>query len=74
MSREIAIRTLLAAIDDYLSDFDGPGIAEVRAGLARRKDDPLQDVSPRRIEPVRHVDTALAAMRSDSRVSRRAMT
>lgn len=62
MTRESAIRNLIAALDAYLARFDGPGIADVRAGIARWKGGPIGEVVPRRIEAVRHVDTALAWM------------
>lgn len=60
--RETAIRDLIAEIDAYLGRFDGPGIADVRAGIARWKDGPLREVEPRRIEAVKHVDDALVWM------------
>lgn len=63
MTRETAIRNLVAVIDDYLSRFDGPGIADVRAGIARWRDGPVRDVEPARIPAVAHVETALAAIK-----------
>lgn len=69
MQREPAIRALIAAIEDYLSPFEGPGLADVRAGIARWKDGPLRDVQPSRIPAVSHVETALAAMHADSRAA-----
>jgi hypothetical protein len=65
MPRQTAIRNLVAAIDDYLGRFDGPGIADVRAGIARFRDGPLRDVRPARIAAVDHVETALAAIDAD---------
>lgn len=57
--REEAIRMLIAALDDYLTRFDGPGIADVRAGISRFRDGPVQDKAPNRIKAVDHVETAL---------------
>jgi hypothetical protein len=65
MDRQTAIPHLIAVADTYLGRFDGPGIAEVRSGIARWKNGPLQDVVPGRIDAVRHVDTALAWMKDD---------
>lgn len=57
--REEAIRMLIAALDGYLSRFDGPGIADVRAGISRFRDGPVRDKEPNRIKAVDHVETAL---------------
>lgn len=65
MDRETAIRTLVTTIDAYLARFDGPGIAEVRAGIARWGNGPLVDLPPQRIKAVDHVDTALAALTAE---------
>ena len=64
MEREPAIRSLIADIDAYLGRFDGPGIAEVRAGLLRWKDGPLRAVAPGRLRQTAHVDAALDWMDS----------
>jgi hypothetical protein len=57
--REDAIRTLIDEIDAYLRSFAGPGIADVRAGIARWKDGPLRDVTPSRIRQTAYIDHAL---------------
>jgi hypothetical protein len=59
MQREQAIRTLIEAIDTHLAGFDGPGIAEVRAGIARWKRGPVRTVAPRRIPQTAHIDAGL---------------
>jgi hypothetical protein len=64
MSRQTAIPNLLAALDDYLARFHGPGIADVRAGIARYRNAPLQPVTPGRIDATQHVDAALAWMKA----------
>jgi hypothetical protein len=63
MDRETAIRTLIDILDDYLGRFDGPGIADVRSGIARWTNTSLRDVTPGRIDATRHVDAALAWMK-----------
>jgi hypothetical protein len=65
MTREAAIRNLIAALDSYLARFDAPGIADVRAGIARFGNGPLRDIAPQRIEPTRHIDTALEWMKAN---------
>jgi len=57
--RENVIRNLIAEIDAYLGRFEGPGIADVRAGIARCKHGPMREVTPSRIRQTSHVDTAL---------------
>lgn len=57
--RELAIRNLIAEIDTYLSRFEGPGVADVRAGIARWRDGPMCDAKPARIRQTGHIDTAL---------------
>lgn len=57
--RETAIRTLIADIDTYLGRFDGPGISDVRTGIARWRDGPMRDVNPARIRQTDHIDAAL---------------
>ena len=64
MNREAAIPNLLTALDLYLARFDGPGIADVRAGIAKYRDVPLQDVTPSRIAATRHADAALQHMKA----------
>lgn len=70
MDRETAIRTLIDEIDTYLARFEGPGIADVRAGIARWKGGPLRPVTPKRIPQTKHVDIALdwAAAHGDARL------
>ena len=65
MSAESSIRAFVDAADDYLARHPGPGIADVRAGLAASR---AQDFKPRRprenavVEA--HLRAALAALRS----------
>lgn len=59
MDREKAIRDLVASMDGYLARFNGPGIADVRAGIARWRGGPLVDCPARSIPAVEHVETAL---------------
>ena len=59
MNREIAIRNLIDRIEIYLGRFEGPGLADVRAGITRWKSGPIRDVTPKRIKQVEHIDTAL---------------
>lgn len=65
MDRETAIRTLIDVLDTYLGRFDGPGIADVRAGIARWTNAPLRDVTPGWIDATRYVDAALASMKNN---------
>lgn len=58
-ARETAIRTLVAEIDAYLGRFEGRGISDVRAGIARWKDGPMRAIVPQRIRQTVHVDGAL---------------
>lgn len=62
MAREPAIRNLITEIDAYLSRFHGPGIADVRAGIARWSGGPIRTVEPARIRQTAHVDSALEWM------------
>ncbi|MBX9456270.1 MAG: dimethylsulfoniopropionate lyase [Rhizobium sp.] len=57
--RETAIRTLISEIDAYLARYAGPGIAEVRAGIARWRGGPMREVPAQRIPQTRHIDAAL---------------
>jgi hypothetical protein len=59
LERETAIRTLVDEIDIYLGSFAGPGIPDVRAGIARWKDGPMREINPSRIRQTAHIDTAL---------------
>lgn len=65
MSAESSIRAFVDAADDYLARHPGPGIADVRAGLAASR---LQDFKPRRPREnavvAAHLPAALAALRS----------
>lgn len=62
MLRETSIRNLIAEIDIYLGRFTGPGISDVRAGIARWRNAPLREVRPARIRPTEHIDRALEWM------------
>lgn len=64
MPREDALRSLLATLDAYLARFDGPGVADVRAGIAAHRTAPLENVSPGRVPATRHADEALRHMRA----------
>jgi hypothetical protein len=68
MTSQTAIPALLAAMDAYLARFDGPGIADVRDGIARYQHRPLRPVAPGRIDAPRHVDAALAFMKANGEV------
>lgn len=70
--RETTLRTLISEVDAYLARHDGPGIAEVRAGIARWREGPMRPVSPRRLPQTAHVDTALDWMdvHGDRRLAR----
>ena len=63
MTRKQTIRTLIAQIERYLAGFEGPGIADVLAGIAQWKDGAIRDVTPARIAPTRHMDVALEWMK-----------
>jgi hypothetical protein len=65
MTRETVIRHLVDTLDIYLARFDGPGIADVRAGIAEHRGGPLQPVTPNRVPATRHAETALDAMQVD---------
>jgi hypothetical protein len=60
--REGAIRRLVAEIDAYLGSFAGPGIEDVRAGIARWKNGRMREVTPSRIRQMAYVDHPLAWM------------
>lgn len=57
-----AVATLIAAIDDYLARFQQPGVADVRAGIARWRSGPIKPI-PRSVLPAcDHLDPALDAV------------
>ncbi|MDH6268861.1 hypothetical protein M2360_004280 [Rhizobium sp. SG_E_25_P2] len=58
-NREQTVRALIAALDDYLSRFNGPGVADVRAGIGRFRGGPVREKAPHGIAAVDHVDVAL---------------
>jgi hypothetical protein len=65
IQREHAIRSLLATLDAYLGRFDGPGVTDVRAGIAAYGEGALQEVVPGRVPATYHADDALSYMRAD---------
>lgn len=66
MSEQV-IRTLLEAIDVHLASLSGPGVADVRVGLARWRGGPYQSRPGRRAPPLDQVGPALAALAADGR-------
>lgn len=60
---EAVIRALVAECDRYLADLPGPGVAEVRAGIALARGGPVS-LGPGQGHPVvgRHLAEALAAL------------
>jgi hypothetical protein len=57
--RETSIRNLIGEIDAYLGRFDGPGVADIRAGIARWRDGPMREINPARIRQTGHIEVAL---------------
>ena len=65
-----AVATLIAAIDDYLARFQQPGVADVRAGIARWRSGPIKPI-PRSVLPAcDHLDPALDALVAEERSQR----
>jgi hypothetical protein len=63
---EALIRALIEESDRYLAALPGPGVAEVRAGLARWRDGPVTPAAPRENPVVAdHLAPALAALAPD---------
>lgn len=60
------IETLIAECDGYLATLPGPGVAEVRAGLARWRGGPITPATPAPNAVIdRHLPAALAALAPD---------
>jgi Dimethlysulfonioproprionate lyase len=61
---EAAVRLLVDGIDRYLADLAGPGIGEVRDGLAQWRDGPVTGFDGRAANPVvaAHLPDALSAL------------
>ncbi len=62
--RRLRCASLIAGIDRYLADLPGPGIAEVREGLARWRDGPVTVLADPAANPVAaaHLPDALSAL------------
>ena len=62
---EEAIRTLLAESDRYLATMPGPGVADVRAGIARGRNRAVTVSKTENTVVAAHLPTALAALLPD---------
>ena len=62
-----AIGALVGEIEAYLWRLKGPGIADVRAGISRWKNGPMQSVTSRKIAVCDLLDSALHQVRTGGR-------
>jgi len=65
LNQEKAVRSLVEAIDIYLSGLSGPGVGDVRAGIARWRDGAFQPKPPLSCKVSNHLEPALAFMEND---------
>lgn len=62
MQMEQAIRDLVRETDTYLARFEGAGVSDVRAGIARWRDGPIRPLSGRRLSVLGLIDQAVGCL------------
>ena len=62
MQMEQTIRDLVREIDTYLGRFEGAGVSDVRAGIARWRDGPIRPISGRRLSVLGLLDQAVGCL------------
>lgn len=69
LHRDETVRHAVFEIDAYLSRFGGPGIAEVRSGIADWGQGPIKAVPRKALPACDHLDAALEALRATGEAS-----